>query len=332
MIDQPISDFMSREVLYGYEQTPLRKIVSEMRAREQSAFIVCDDDRSPIGVITERDAVALLEGALAGQVFEDTRANDIMASPVETLPESACMSEVIRAMTKREFRRVPIVDEKNQLTGIVNLTELQDAMNTALERRGRDLEVAVMARTAELRAANEKLERLSRHDGLTGLLNRRAMTARLEELHSLCERHGNPYAVILMDIDYFKLFNDSQGHLQGDAVLEAIGTSLEDSIRIADSVYRYGGEEFLAALPETNADDAKLVAERIRANIAALAIPHPESPIADFVTLSLGVAVVDAERVSRIPRWEDVVECADRALYRAKQKGRNCVVGWNEIE
>ncbi len=330
MIDQPISEFMSRKVLYGDEETPLREIVSRMRIAEQSAFIVCDDARVPIGVITERDAVGLLEGALAGHFFEHTRACDIMASPVTTLPESACMSEVIRIMMKRAFRRIPIVDDKCQLTGIVNLTELQEAMNTALERRGRDLEVAVMARTAELQAANEKLERLSQHDGLTGLLNRRAMSTRLAELHSLCERHGNPYSVILMDIDHFKLLNDSQGHLQGDAILEAVASTLKCSVRVADSVFRYGGEEFLVTLPETGPNDAELVAQRIRARIEALELPHPQSPTAGCVTLSLGTAFVDAETISELGRWEDLVERADQALYRAKQSGRNCVVGWNE--
>ena len=332
MIDQPISGFMSRRVVYGDEETPLREIVSRMRIAEQSAFIVCDERRAPIGVITESDAIGLLEGALAGHFFENTRACDIMATPVTTLPESACMSEVIRIMTKRTFRRIPIVDDKGQLTGIVNLTDLQDAMNTALERRGRDLEVAVMARTAELQAANEKLERLSQHDGLTGLLNRRAMSTRMAELHSLCERHGNPYSVILMDIDHFKLFNDSQGHLQGDAILETIANTLERSVRVADSVFRYGGEEFLVTLPETSATEAELVAERIRQNVEALGLPHPASPTADHVTLSLGVASIDAEEIADIGRWEDLVERADRALYRAKESGRNRVVGWKESD
>ncbi|MBC8188052.1 MAG: CBS domain-containing protein [Proteobacteria bacterium] len=85
----------------------------------------------------------------------------MMASPVHTLPQSSCMDEVIQIMNDRGFRRVPIVDDKNQLVGIVNLTELQTAINGALERRGRDLEITVMARTSELQAANAKLERLS---------------------------------------------------------------------------------------------------------------------------------------------------------------------------
>ena len=242
------------------------------------------------------------------------------------------MGEVIQIMNDRGFRRVPIVDDKNQLVGIVNLTELQTAMNGALERRGRDLEIAVMARTAELQAANAKLEQLSLCDGLTGLLNRRAMAAKLSELHSLCQRYGNWYSVILLDIDHFKLLHDNLGHLKGDEILEQIAASLEDSVRISDSVYRYGGEEFLAVLPETAGADTELVAERIRTKIAALKIPHPGSPSAEFVTVSLGYTHVSSRQAAFLGTWEQIVERADRALYLAKENGRNCVVEWSESE
>ncbi len=322
MIDQPIADFMNRDVLQGDENTLLADVISSMQSRAQSAFIVCDDD-GPVGVITERDAVVLLGQLLVGNASESMRASQVMASPVHTLSESSCMGEVIQVMKDHNFRRVPIVDDKNSLVGIVDLTDLQAATNGALERRSRDLEVAVMARTSELLAANAKLEELSLRDGLTGLLNRRAMAAKLGELHSLSQRYGNEYSVILLDIDHFKLFNDSQGHLQGDSVLEQVGAALQESIRISDSVYRYGGEEFLAALPETDGEKAKRVAERIRSSIAALKIPHPESPTNGFLTVSLGVTHVASPESAVEGIWEDVVERADRALYRAKQEGRN---------
>jgi CBS domain-containing protein len=232
MIDQPIANFMNSSVLQGEDQTSLFELVSRMQSTRQSAFVVCDDG-VPVGVVTERDAIAILKGALAGESFEDTKACDVMASPVHTLPQSSFMGEDIQIMNDRGFRRVPIVDDKNQLVGIVNLTELQTAMNGALERRGRDLEIAVMARTAELQAANAKLEQLSLCDGLTGLLNRRAMAAKLSELHSLCQRYGNWYLVILLDIDHFRLLHDNLGHLKSDEILEQIAASLEDSVRIS---------------------------------------------------------------------------------------------------
>ncbi len=331
MIDQPIADFMNPDVLHGDEQTSLLEVVSQMNAESQSAFVVCDGS-VPVGVITERDAVRILERSLSGTRFEETRACDVMATPLHTLSASACMGDVFQILKERGFRRVPIVDSKNELIGIINLMDLQDAMNTALERRGRDLEVAVMARTAELLTANAKLEELSLRDSLTGLLNRRAMAAKLGELHSLYQRYGNPYSVILLDIDHFKLLNDTRGHLWGDAVLEQISAALAESVRVSDSIYRYGGEEFLAALPETTGEDAKLVAERIRTKIVELQIPHPQSETADVVTVSLGFAQVHSGEVASKGTWEQLVERADRALYRAKQTGRNRVVQDSETE
>lgn len=320
---------MNREVLQGEADTPLSEVVAQMISQVQSAFVVCEE-AVPVGIISERDAILVLDAALRGESFAATSAADVMASPVYTLSENEMMGTVIRVMSERQFRRVPIVDDKNQLSGIINLMDLQAATNTALERRGRDLEVAVMKRTVELLTANAKLEQLSIRDGLTGLLNRRAMGDKLTELHILSRRYGNPYSVILTDIDHFKNYNDALGHIQGDVALKRISKLLERSIRESDSVYRYGGEEFLIAMPETGHDSAGHVAERIRSEVEREAIPHPESSCASVVTLSLGHAVITGANASDYATWEEVVEQADRALYRAKQGGRNCVVGSNE--
>lgn len=329
MIDEPVSQFMNPNVLHGEPDTPLTDVLALMHERLHSAFIVCEDDE-PAGIITERDVVSFLNAFLCGRPHANLRAADVMTSPVDTLPESSTMAEVIRLMNQHSYRRVPIVSGENHLTGIVNLMELQAAMNSALERRGRDLEVAVMARTAQLQSANAKLEALSRKDSLTGLLNRRAMTGKLEELHELSRRYGSRYSVIIADIDHFKLYNDTQGHVAGDAALKAVAEVLEEGIRISDSVYRYGGEEFLIALPESDTRSAVLAAERIRGKLATRAIPHPGSPVGDVVTLSLGVAESTNAETARAESWECVVERADQALYRAKQGGRDCVVESNE--
>ena len=326
MIDDKVSKHMNRDVLMGDPETPLAEVVSLMHSRAHSCFVVCESG-VPAGVITERDAVAFLDQFLGGKRYDDVRAGDIMASPVHTLPENANMGEVIRIMKERRFRRVPITDDKGELSGIVNLMELQAAMNTVLERRGRDLEVAVMARTAELQAANAKLEELSIRDGLTGLLNRRAMSEKLEDLHALSVRYGNAYSVILLDIDHFKNYNDALGHLQGDQALREIARLLAESVRTADTVYRYGGEEFLIAMPETDHDAVGVVANRVREAIEADAIPHPDSTTGPHLTISLGHASVTRHTVQRFAEWSEVVEEADQALYRAKQNGRNRVEG-----
>jgi diguanylate cyclase (GGDEF)-like protein len=319
---------MNRNVLSGEPEALLSEIVRRMAAARQSAFVVCEDG-VPIGVITERDVLLALSRTLEGVDYSRARACDVMTSPVHTLIESAPMGEVVRIMKERGFRRVPIVDDKNRLSGILNLTELQNATNAALEERGRDLEEAVRARTAELQAANARLEELTRQDSLTGLLNRRAMAERIEELHAIARRHGHPYSVILLDIDHFKLYNDTQGHPAGDGVLRRIGNCFRDAIRASDSVYRYGGEEFLILLPETEARGASLVTERIRASVASRSIPHPASPTSSHITVSLGFTDVSTRQTAQEIGWQDVIQRADHALYRSKQAGRNRATPWS---
>jgi diguanylate cyclase (GGDEF)-like protein len=317
---------MNRDVLRSEPDAPLADVVAQMNSNSQSAVVVCEEE-TPVGVITERDVVAVLDLCLQGHSFSAVQAADVMAHPVHTLPETSTMIEVIRVMNERRFRRVPIVDDKNQLTGIVNLLELQEAMNFALERRGRDLEAAVMERTAELQAANAQLEELSISDGLTGLLNRRAMTKKLEELHALSGRYGNAYSVILLDIDHFKNYNDSLGHLKGDDAIRALAKLLESTVRVLDNVYRYGGEEFLIIMPETDELNVSYAAERIRSETEAVGIPHPASSAADVLTVSIGHASVTRRTLDSFESWRDVIDEADKALYRAKAAGRNRVDG-----
>jgi len=326
MIDDAISKFMNQDVLQGDPETPLREVVAQMNARSHSAFVVCDEGR-PLGVITERDAVDVLDHTFRGKRLQELRARDVMTCPAHTLPEIATMGEVMRVMNERRFRRVPITGEDERLVGIVNLMELQAAMNSALERWGRDLEVAVMARTAELQAANDQLQELSLSDSLTGLLNRRAMSRKLEEMHALARRYGNAYSVLLIDIDHFKHYNDTLGHVEGDDALRKVASQLEATVRTSDSIFRYGGEEFLAVVPHTVNASVEMVAERMRHGIESLAIPHPGSATAPVVTISIGYASVTADEIGGLPTWRDLVERADRALYRAKESGRNRVHG-----
>ncbi len=187
-----------------------------------------------------------------------------------------------------------------------------------------------MKRTAELQTANAKLEQLSIRDGLIGLFNRRAMENKLTELHMLSQRYGNPYSLILIDIDHFKNDNHALGHVQGDEALQRVSGLIEATIRTSDSAFRYGGEEFLIALPETSHDSIRLAAERLRQNFETEAIPHPDSSTASVITISLGLAVVTPAQLSSYPSWEEVAEEANRALCRAKQGGRNSAAGANQ--
>lgn len=173
----------------------------------------------------------------------------------------------------------------------------------------------------ELAAANEKLALLSTTDGVTGIGNRRRFDQRLAAEWARCARQKVPLAVILIDLDHFKLYNDHYGHLPGDECLRQVAQLLQGSIRRADEVAaRYGGEEFVLLLPDCTLANAVLLAQRCMAQMRAAALPHPRSPTADVVTLSMGIA-------SMVPQAdasaESLIHAADAALYRAKHRGRN---------
>ncbi len=175
----------------------------------------------------------------------------------------------------------------------------------------------------KLAEANRVLERLSSLDGLTGVPNRRHFDQLLHKEWQRAIRHGASISIIMLDIDFFKLFNDTYGHQGGDECLQQVARTLERSVqRETDMVARYGGEEFAAILPETGVRGALAVAEAMRTNVEALKIPHENSKITDHVTISVGVATTMPERGSR-PK--DLISSADQALYDAKNNGRNRV-------
>jgi diguanylate cyclase (GGDEF)-like protein len=177
----------------------------------------------------------------------------------------------------------------------------------------------------ELKHHRDFFENLSTFDGLTGLPNRRSLDQMLDREWRRGRRRGLPLTVVMIDVDYFKFFNDTYGHLAGDDCLKRVATALSLAVgRGGDHVCRYGGEEFAAVLPETDGEAALLVAEKLRAAIEALAIPHTGSKVIDLVTVSLGVATLVPSEAGALT---DLLAKADRALYIAKREGRNRVVG-----
>jgi diguanylate cyclase (GGDEF)-like protein len=191
-----------------------------------------------------------------------------------------------------------------------------------LRESNRELESLVEERTQALEEANTKLEILSNTDWLTAIPNRRNFDHVLVEEWNRAQRCGPPVALILIDVDLFKHFNDQYGHLAGDNCLNKIARALTQAVqRAGDLVARYGGEEFAVLLPNTGEKDAVHVAQRILDDIRSLAMPHVEtSP--GIVTVSLGVVSL-APSKRYVP--EDLVRQADSALYRAKHAGRNCM-------
>lgn len=189
------------------------------------------------------------------------------------------------------------------------------------EARMREINQQLALSNEELARATRLLEQVVNIDGLTQIANRRCFNDRLEHEWQRLYREQKPISFLLFDVDYFKRYNDCYGHQMGDDCLFKLAQTVQEVVyRPADLVARYGGEEFGVILPNTDLEGASSVARRIHAAIQALHIPHKTSDVSDVVTISMGIA-------NLIPMSElssaDLIAIADRALYRAKEQGRN---------
>ena len=186
--------------------------------------------------------------------------------------------------------------------------------HTAYAALNRELEARVVQRTAEL-------ERLSTTDPLTDAHNRRFLMARAEIELALAKRQGHAVSMVMFDIDHFKRINDSHGHNTGDRVLVVLSQAVRQALRPGDTFARVGGEEFVMLLPRSDAAQALLVAERMRAMVATLDV-RVSAELVLRITASFGVATTEPD----IATVDALYVAADTALYQAKGAGRNCVV------
>jgi diguanylate cyclase (GGDEF)-like protein len=193
-----------------------------------------------------------------------------------------------------------------------------------LEEKTRQLDAKVLELEVlhkELEEKNEKLELLSSLDGLTGLFNRRYFDDNLLKEWKQASRDNTPLSLLIVDIDYFKNYNDCYGHLEGDICLRKVAQALYEALlRPTDIVARYGGEEFTAILPNTGSDGAIKVAQRMMDHVVQLDIVHKESSVAEMVTVSIGASSVFPTGKLAVT---SLLNRADKALYEAKEQGRN---------
>jgi diguanylate cyclase (GGDEF)-like protein len=198
-------------------------------------------------------------------------------------------------------------------------------MNNGYEKVLRQLELLLAEKeelTQQLQRANKELQGIAATDPLTGLANRRAFEEALKRDFSRADRANQPISVLVLDIDFFKKVNDTHGHSVGDLVLQKVAEVLKASVRTGDVPARIGGEEFVVVLPATDADGARVVAERIRQAVAAASVNGSSGPFS--VTTSVGLATCRGSSVR--DGGKGAVERADAALYEAKRSGRNRVV------
>ncbi|MEP0930475.1 EAL domain-containing protein [Leptolyngbya sp. SLC-A1] len=250
---------------------------------------------------------------------------------IETAGLMSCHIELLQSLNIRANLIVPIL-QKERLWGLLIAHQCSETrqwqqaeVNLLYQLAG---QAAIAIQQAELyqqlQTANQELQRLASVDGLTQLANRRCFDDRLSAEWQRLAREQAPLSLILCDVDCFKLYNDTHGHLAGDDALRQVANAIvQASRRPSDLAARYGGEEFAIILPNTTAKGALAVVKAIQANLAALQLPHPQSPVGDLMTLSFGVAtVVPQSNLS----FATLIATADQGLYRAKAQGKNCAV------
>lgn len=202
------------------------------------------------------------------------------------------------------------------------LTRVRSALKMKFEidrRKSREREL--VESTRQLSDLNTVLNRLSLIDALTSVPNRRCFDQSIEQEYKLSIRNKTPISLIMLDIDYFKNYNDAYGHQAGDLCLQKVAQCLTGCLRRpSDLVARYGGEEFAVILPDTDAKGVAFIAAKIKTAIEGLCIPHGLSEVEDRITLSQGCATYDSLEGTSV---ESLIESADKALYDAKKQGRN---------
>lgn len=256
------------------------------------------------------------------KIKSDERLTDIPIIMVTGMEQISVLEEAFKAGAM-DFIKKPF-----------NMLELNARIRSALKlkqemdkRKARERELIEV--TAELKEVNNILEQLSNIDGLTGVANRRAFDSYFEKEWKRAVRTKEPICIILLDIDKFKAFNDTYGHQEGDDCLKKVAHIFDSTMkRSSDLVARYGGEEFSAVLPDTNLEAAIQLAEQVRVNVVNEKIPNENSSVANYLTISAGVACAFP---NEFYTPEQLLKMADQGLYYCKKNGRDQVASIQKI-
>jgi len=325
MFDQTIQEVMSSVSTFAAPSAPLRSIVKKMdRSRHSCVVILGEGDKEgvPLGVVTERDIVRIVSRK-PGKM-DELSAGDVMSSPPVTVLPDTPLEQALTLARARHLRHLLVVDDDRKLIGIVTQTNLVQAFFREIRNYQQTLEEAVHDRTEQLEAANRQLLDLAMEDSLLGIGNRRAMEVDLNFTQSSAARYRERYFIALLDLDFFKRYNDCYGHPQGDLALKMVADIVQGQLRESDRLYRYGGEELLVLMPKVDHQQAVHIAERCRTAIIDAAIDHRDS---EFKVLTLSAGVAEGSK----DNWHLSITAADKALYEAKNKGRNWVVAASSL-
>lgn len=322
-----VSEVMATKVFTAAPELSLLELTRRMMLHRVSCIVLVNGPETvPLGIITERDIVQF---STLGLAFDQVSAQTVMSTPLSTVQPPDSLWRVHQQMKKMRVRRLVVTDHQGKLAGIVTQTQVlkmcdpkelhyvMQTMQLVINRQKQELSNLNQA----LRAKNNELHRLAQFDELTQIANRRHFNICIHQEWKRLMRDKKPISLILGDIDNFKQFNDSFGHIAGDKCLQKIAQKLSSIVhRPQHLVARFGGEEFIIILPETDSDGAEHMAREILHQIHQLQIPHAESANGDHVSMSLGVVTT---RPGPDRSVEDLLHTVDQLLYRAKRQGGN---------
>lgn len=288
----------------------LEDVVHHIRKLEDSIIVV--EAGRPIGIVTAKDVFGIItSGGVMNQPL-----SDCMICPVITTPYGYTISDALSQLRTHNIKRAIIVDEQQRVVGVVTQSELVGYAYGAWVNLMKHHTAELHELIAMLETKNQNLERLTNTDALTGLGNRRMLQHKmLEEIERIRRYNVTPFSLAIIDVDRFKQLNDQHGHVLGDEALRVITGVLEGLIRKSDTAVRWGGDEFAVLLANTSLADAALFSNRLRELVEQMSF-HDEAQLS--ISVGVGEYALDEDESSFFQR-------VDRALYRAKDKGRNLV-------
>ncbi len=293
-----VGAYMTRAVVTVEPETPFKEVCRRMIAQSISCVVVAAGNK-PLGLISERAVVRRLAGGKRMEVS----ARRAMSAPLLTCSPRVSLAGALQKMRENHIRRLAVT-EHGKLAGIITQSDLLEASNRQL---------------AALTQEHSRLRLTAMRDELTSLYNRRTFNEFFKEELERVRRYGGLAALVLFDLDHFKLVNDRHGHDAGDTVLRRFADVLKKCCREVDVPARYGGEEFTVLLPAAGTRAGRIFAERVRRETAAMKVRAGGKPVP--VTVSAGVC----KFTKRYGSMRAMLQQADQAMYRAKHGGRDRV-------
>lgn len=298
-------------------------------------ILIADDDlgsrmvAEAAVVALGHDCVLASDGNAAWRQFEDLRPDVLVTDWMMPGFDGLELCRSIRGGSQDHYTYIIVVTSRTASADILAAMEAgaDDFVTKPLDSLNLQARLFAAQRVTslhfQLRQYRNELAVLAHTDPLTQLRNRLTLADDLEMLHAQSSRYGRPYSLALLDVDFFKPYNDTYGHQAGDEALRSVARTLTEQRRRFDRVYRYGGEEFLIVLPEQYPAGALVTVDRVRQAVEKLAIPHLASAAGGVLTISAGIGSYLPPGLVSV---EDVLKSADAALYEAKAAGRNTVL------